>query len=147
MGSEGLLARVVHLLDRMCKAATCGSNFRYFALAFGCRCFDRAEIVLARVGNMRERVAIVVLHELDDVVSVKLADVASGIHDADDIVLTRVLLIGRAHAPRGCAGLCGLFVEAHLRARRPVEIRIGFAFVLCGRRTAECQDQNESQEN
>lgn len=145
MGSEGLLARVVHLLDRMCKAAANGSHLGLLALRVGRgRYVDRTEIVLARIGNMCERIAIVVLHELDDVVSVKLADVASGIHDADDIVLARVLLIGRAHAPRGCADLCGLFVEAHLRARRPVEIRIGFAFVLRGRRAAECQDQNGS---
>ena len=102
--------------------------------------------MLACVRDMRECIAVVVLHEGDDMVAVELADVFLRI---DDVFLTLVLELA---SELGVLWVDALgrrvsFVQCIERVIRLV--RRGFSpdVVRGGRRAAEREDQNQSEED
>lgn len=94
------------------QATADGADMRQLALR-GRRFFlaHRAEVVLAAIRHVRDRLAISTFHELDDVVALERADVATGV---DPICIADVLLCVATNA-------FGLHRVAHIRSQ------LGFA--------------------
>lgn len=137
MWGRGLLAGRILWLDRTREAAADSAHLGLLALRVRRRRHvDRAEVVLARVRDVRERVAVCVLHECDHVIAVELAHVVRRSNDVGFAFVCEpagILAVRRIHAH-----VC-LVAFMHPVECLALLVRDGFVtnVVRSGRRAAE----------